>query len=140
MSPTLEIATTAVNLNEPAFSLRELNQSTPDFKAVHRYQIIRVVRGDSLATYQRDLGMASKYDALQFIIPGGTVDEKTGVATHFDDGEKTKEHTVGKLMEMADRLREDKADDGFPRPDWLDLYHYAKERAKHPHRRVFAKG
>ena len=53
---TLEIVTTAVNRDEPAFSLREINESTPDFKERHRYQIIRVVRGDSLATYRRDLG------------------------------------------------------------------------------------
>lgn len=138
-SQTLEIATDYVSLDEPAYSLREVNLPTPDAKAVRRYQIIRVVRGGSLATFQRDLGDASMCDALQFAIPGGTVED--GKARHFDEGELTKEHTVGKLMEMADSLREDKSKEtDYPSPDWQRLYHEEKERRKHLRRTQHAKG
>ena len=136
---TLESVTVTVRLDEPAFSLREENRLSPDFKSMRRYQVIRVVRGDRLVSWIRDLGEASEFDALQFAIPGGTVDEETGIGRHFDEGYADKIHTVGKLMEMADKMREDKPEE-TERPDWLRLYHEEKERRKHLHRTTFSKG
>lgn len=127
---TLETATVAVNLDEPAYSLRELNEWEPGRDMYRRWQIIRVVRNDRLVTWRHDLGDASKFDALQFIIPGGVVEE----------GKPRVWETVGSLRDMADKLREDKAEDrAVPDMYWLTLYHEEKERRKHPYRKIFAK-
>jgi hypothetical protein len=130
MPPTLETATLTINRDEPAYSLRELNEPALDGKSVRRWQIIRVVRRDALVTWQSDLGEARQFDALQFIIPGGTV----------EDGKPRVWETVGSLQDMAAQLREDKPPDWGPRPDWHTLYHEEKERRKRPHKRVFTKG
>lgn len=130
MPPILETAVLTISRDEPAYSLREMNLPAPDSKSVRRYQIVRVVRRDKLVTWQHDLGEASQFDELQFIIPGGVVEE----------GKPRVWETVGSLLDMAEQLRQDKPEDFGPRPDWLTMYHEEKERRKHPHKRVFTKG
>lgn len=94
----LLLGTTWVSLDEPGYSLKEIVQRTPDSKALHRYQCIRVLRGDQVAEFRRDLGPASGFSAGEFVIPGGVTDEHSGRIYV--------EHKVAELVEIADLLRE----------------------------------
>lgn len=81
--------TTYVERGEPAYALSEVNLAPPDFKAKHRYQIIYVQRGDKLAEFRRDLGLATNFpNSPALRIPSFWV------------------HEVGELMDMADELRD----------------------------------
>lgn len=93
----LLLGTEFVSMDEPCFSLKELNQRRPDSKGVHRYQIVKVLRGDRIVEYRRDLGAASRCSAMEFNIPGGVIDYRTG------RGEVL--HTVGELVDIAEYLR-----------------------------------
>ena len=77
--------------DEKAYGLSEVNLLSPwvegKGQTMRRYQIIYVNRGDNLAEYREDLGLASDSDALQFRIPSFW------------------EHTVGELKDIAAELR-----------------------------------
>ena len=93
----IETATIAVSLDEPAFELKELNLQGPPAKGWRRYQLIRVVRSDRLATFKEDLGPAKDFTVDQFQIPAWVMDDITGRGEIF--------HTVGQLREIADTMR-----------------------------------
>lgn len=93
----IETATIAVSLDEPAFELKELNLQGPPAKGWRRYQLIRVVRSDRLATFKEDLGPAKDFTVDQFQIPAWVMDDITGRVEIF--------HTVGQLREIADTMR-----------------------------------
>jgi len=81
--------TTYVRRGEPAYALSEVNLSTPNFKAKHRYQILYVQRDNTLAEFRRDLGPVKKFgNSPQLRIPSFWV------------------HEAGELMDMADELRD----------------------------------
>ncbi len=88
----------SVSQDEGAFSLKELNFLSPDSKSWRRYQIIKVVRGDKLAEYKRDLGPAKSFQAEEFQVLGGVVDEATGRGEIL--------HTVGELQDIANHMRQ----------------------------------
>jgi len=83
--------------DEPCYGLYELNFQSPGNKGFHRYQIILVIRGDRLAEYRQDMGLAKKYKGDQVRIPGGVKDETTGRITIV--------HTVAELQELAEYIR-----------------------------------
>ena len=87
-----------VRMDEPCMGLFELNQMSPDFKGVRRYQIIRVLRGDRIAEWRKDLGPRTAFIAPEFRVPGGVIDEKTGRFEIL--------HTVGELKDIADFQRD----------------------------------
>ena len=92
------MGTNAVRMDEPAFSLKELNLPAPDARSGHRYQIIRVLRdGPSLVEFRRDLGVAKKFQGAEIVFIGGGVDPETG--------RYWSEETVGSLYDMAERWR-----------------------------------
>ena len=91
------LGTDYVERAENAMCLVELPLLSPDYKSQRRYQIIYVVRNDSLAEYREDLGPARLFDAPPFRILGGAQD---GDRFYF-------EHTVAELRDMADILRGD---------------------------------
>tara|TARA_R100000306_G_scaffold61100_1_gene62815 strand:- start:1312 stop:1752 length:441 start_codon:yes stop_codon:yes gene_type:complete len=93
----IETATIAISLDEPAFELKELNLQGPPAKGWRRYQLIRVVRSDRLATFKEDLGPAKDFTVDQFQIPAWVMDDITGRVEIF--------HTVGQLREIADTMR-----------------------------------
>lgn len=119
---TLVAGTDLISLDEPAWSLREINRPRPDSKDVHRYQFITVIRegtqalslkdkagatqpryfplglGFGLVELQRDLGPACHFKANEFVIPGGVADE---------GGRVELLHTVGELYDIAEALRLD---------------------------------
>jgi hypothetical protein len=88
------LATDKVHEDEPCVSLKELIELSPKGKR-HRYQIIRVLRGERIWEFRRDLGVARKFKANPFIIPGAGTDN-------------IPVERVGDLIEIADYLREQK--------------------------------
>lgn len=65
------LATNYVLPNEPCFELAEVNRVRPIPGAgLRREQVIRVIRGDSIVTYRRDMGPAGKFKTEEFIFPG----------------------------------------------------------------------
>ena len=105
-SPLLAGATW-ISPDEPCFLLVEVVLKTPDEHDYHRYQLVYVVRDDSLAEYRADLGPAWGFANDQFRIPGGSVN---------DDGRIEIVHTVGELQDIAEELRFGPAPQGEPRP------------------------
>ena len=77
--------TDLVHPDEPAMSLREINLVRAPTHQWHRYQIVTVIRNDTLAEWWKDLG--PKTDVHEFEIPS------------------LFEHTVGELWEMALEVR-----------------------------------
>ena len=87
-------ATTVANLDEPCFTLCELDlQSGHGF---HSFQVLYLMRGDKLSEFFYDLGLSSKFKADQFRIPGGVI---------TPNGRYEILHTVGELQEIADEIR-----------------------------------
>ena len=82
--------------DELCFSLTELNLPTQKGRGFSRFQLLRIVRLDSLVTAYVHLGPASKFKQGQFFIPGGQV---------LPNGKGEAWHTVAELMEVADELR-----------------------------------
>jgi hypothetical protein len=92
----LEIATDYVSLNEPCFNLAEMDKQSAGNKGWHRYRILVVVRGDRLVEHWEDMGETRLFKADQIRILGGTI----------NNGRIQIEHTVGELMDIADKVRE----------------------------------
>lgn len=114
----LIVATNAVRMDEPAWSLSELNLPTPDSRGVHRYQIIKVLRGEPPPVeFRRDLGNAKKFKGREIVFIGGGVDPETG--------RYWSEETVGSLYDMAERWRAGYHEQPeMPRPaDLIGMYH-----------------
>ena len=84
--------------DEPCLGLFEMNLQSPGNRGWHRYQILYVMRTDHPSEFRRDMGLAKKFKANQFRIPGGAWDETTQ--------KYYVEHTVGELVEMANDMRE----------------------------------
>lgn len=113
----LKVGTDYISMDEWCFSLKEMNEESPGAKGAHRYQIIKVIRGDQIAEYRRDLGAATRFTAQQFIIPGGVANPQTGKAELL--------HSVGELMDVADYLRDGRIPEPEVEPsdllrDWAD--------------------
>jgi hypothetical protein len=90
--------TTYIEEDEPCLGLFEMMEQSPGSHGFHRYQIIYVMRGDRPAEYREDMGLAKKWRGVdQFRIPGGVYDE--------DTGKYYVEETVGRLREIAHKLR-----------------------------------
>jgi len=93
----IEIAALTIGADEPCYSLGEYNISIPQ-KGKRRVQVVRVMRGDKITTFRRDLGDAKKFKAEEFLLMGGGKDEVTGRIWV--------EHNVGEFTDAANRLRE----------------------------------
>ncbi len=81
------LATAAVRRDEPVFILAEINKHKNGTNEVHRYQIMYVKRGDQLAEWWDDLGVATSSPPFRIYVEW--------------------EHTVAELLDMADALRND---------------------------------
>jgi len=89
--------------NEKAVALYEMHEMAPDFSGFRRYQIIHVVRGDTICEWRKDMGPADNYKGVsQLRIPS------------FN------EHTVDELKGIANSMRAVKPD----WKDWLQLDNY----------------
>ena len=83
--------------NEGALMLFEGNLPGPGFGEKHRYQVIKVVRGDRVSTYRQDLGPSRNFRGTDMRFIGGQVDETTGRGRIW--------HTVAELQAMAEETR-----------------------------------
>ena len=93
---TIIPGTNHIDKDEPCWGLYEINLKTPDQHDRHRYQVIWVIRNDKPAEFRIDLGNVDKFkNADQFIIPGGIQ----------DNGKLYIEETVGRLQDMANKMR-----------------------------------
>ena len=97
MSGTLTAVALVVRSDEPCFELREIVRQAPGSKGWRRVQIITVVRNDHLVEYAQDLGARDAFTAMEFRIPGGVQDERSG-RIHIL-------HTVAELRDVAERQR-----------------------------------
>lgn len=88
--------TTEVFSDEPCFFLAEENRLSEDSKSMCRYQLLKVVRNDTLVTAYVNLGPADNFEADQFTMLGGTIDE---------NGRGEAVHTVGELQDGAAEIR-----------------------------------
>ena len=104
MPSGIAVGTNLISLDEPCFSLREEYQQAPDGKGFRRYQVIKVVRGDKIASFMHDMGPQKTHKADCFVIPGGVWD--------VTDGHGELLHTVGELRDIADRIREEQPKTG----------------------------
>jgi len=86
--------TTAINEDEPVWSLAERNLPSPNGKELRRYQIIIVRRDDRPSEWREDLGAASDFKKGEF-----------RVQSYWYE-------SVGQAREIADYLR--------TQPDWRD--------------------
>lgn len=108
------LATDKVNEDEPCVSLKEVIEPSP-LGGRHRYQIIRVLRGQNIVEFRKDMGKAENFKHGAFIIPGAG-DDNVPV------------HKVGELVEIADRVRSEKPrQPQTQRPSLLAGYYYAQE-------------
>lgn len=92
---SLVLGTSAVSMDEPCYSLKEIIAQSPGSRGFRRYQCIRVVRNDKIAEMRRDLGPARKFAIDEFVIPGGVVDANGRIEIL---------HTVGELYDIAESL------------------------------------
>lgn len=121
---TIVPVTTLVIMDEPCFMLVEENWQSPGSRGFHRYQTVRVVRGDRLADYQTDLGLASRFrKAIQFRIPGGVLEPESGRIRIF--------HTVGELRDIADMVRSGKVPPSEIEPSDLVTGYYDHMDQRH---------
>jgi len=89
--------------NEKAISLYEMHLQSPGSKGFHRYQIIRVPRGDVVCEWRKDMGLAKNYKGInQLRIPSYMI------------------HTVDELKAIANQMRAEK----FDVKDFLSLDNY----------------
>lgn len=113
--PSLLPVTSAVNGREPCFEMAEINRVLPKPGAgMRRMQFIRVVRGDKIWEFQRDLGPAAKYKGDEILIPG---------YSRRAHGKYAVVHTVEELLDIADAFRQEKAHQSETQPqDMKKLY------------------
>ena len=88
---------TTVSEDEPCFFLGEFNFYPEGDPVRHRYQLVKVVRNDRLATAYIDLGPASRFKQDEFTVFGGEVDVRTGKGRIWS--------TLGELRQIADENR-----------------------------------
>jgi len=62
--------TYTIRPEEPCYRLAEVNLLTPDYRELHRFQIVYVIRNDALAMWKHDLGPAKNFTATEVQIPG----------------------------------------------------------------------
>lgn len=80
-----------VHPDEPIYALAELDLQPPDFKAMRRYQLLRVRRSDALVWIREDMGLSSDWPSA----------DQFRVMTN-PDGD-----TVASVRAYADRRRND---------------------------------
>ena len=79
--------TIAINEDEKAWALREVNLVRPPTFQWHRWQIVTVVRNDQLTEWWKDLGPMRSFTAPQVEIPG------------------LLEHSVAEIRDIAEQYR-----------------------------------
>ncbi len=124
--------TDSVLPNEPCYLIYEINKQAPDSRGIRRYRHILVGRGDKLAMYVEDLGLAK-------LLPHWQQSQiKTG---GIEGGRAWSEHTVGEAIGMMEQYREahwDLEDLPYLRHNMAEQYEISNElRGRPKGRKVF---
>jgi len=111
-APPIRLATTYALVDEPSLGIYEMHEQSPGYRGFHRYQILYVIReGDKIAEYRVDMGPVQPCNTHEWPhhkgwrgqneirIAGGCVNPKSGKIEIVE--------TVGRLMEFAERMRND---------------------------------
>ena len=96
--------------DEKAWNYIEMDEQSPGSHGFHRYKIILIKRGDSMAEYREDMGKSELFkDARRTIhIPA------------------VFEHTVGELLDIADELRYERGRDELDVRELAGVYPFNK--------------
>lgn len=117
------LGTDWVSEDEPCYVLREEDAQAPDGKGFHRYQIAKVMRGDKLVEFRKDMGLSVNFTGEPVAIVGGCTDPETG--------RMYIEETFGSLLEVLQRVRGQYGYEAPERPkptDLVDYYHTIWDR------------
>lgn len=114
---TLESRTIEISYDEPALSLAETDvMSGQPGLGLRRVLKIRVIRGDAVATYEKDLGPSIAFMAGSFYLAGGVIVKINGEVTPLPEKIPLDQvhriealHTVGELMDIATIIRSEPA-------------------------------
>ena len=121
-----------VDPNEGCYNLSELDQQSPGNHGWHRYQIIIVVRNDTLAEYREDLGPRTNFpNSNQFRISG--YDDPNGWPCNIIE-------TVGRLKAFAEDMRNNPFVIQAPSLDLVQGYWDAmemKQGSQHDYRNLY---
>ncbi len=108
----LETATISITLDEKCLWLKEMDRPSAGFRERHRFQEIRVMRGDRPATFEWDMGPREMYRRAALFLPTGIAHLKNGDRLASDENVPWEQvrryeplYRVGEAMEIADELR-----------------------------------
>jgi len=136
MAIILESPALTVTKDEKCLWLKEEDRPTADFRGWHRFQEIRVMRGDRPATFAWDMGDRGLYNRAALFVPTGIVHMKNGDRLACDENVPWEQvrryeplYRLGDVMDMADELRlEAPNEDLLPPP--MDLIQGYVDRAE----------
>mgnify|MGYP001590209840 FL=1 len=118
MPLTLESDKLTLSMDEMCLSVYEFVQPTPDYKAKHRYQTLRVIRKDRVVKFTWDMGDRSLYNRIGLYCATGLIHTKDGQAypvpvkipySQIRSGGIVPLRRVGDALELADEMRADTA-------------------------------
>lgn len=132
----LETATIAITMDEKCLWLKEEDRLTTDGRHWHRFQEIRVMRGERPATFEWDMGPRKLYNRAAVFVPTGVVHLNNGDVLASDDKVPWEQvrryeplYRVGDAMDIADELRSEAPnEDLLPEP--IDLIRGYLDRAE----------
>lgn len=133
MPLVLENADMTLSLDELALSVYEFVQPTPDYRAKHRYQQLRVIRKDRVVKFTWDMGDRGLYNREALYCATGVIYTKDGEChaapmripySRIRSGGIVPMKRVGDVMDLADEMRAETApEQAIPdQRDILDAY------------------
>lgn len=133
---TLDSPALTVTKDEKCLWLKEEDRLTADSRRWHRFQEIRVMRGERPATYEWDMGPRGLYNRAALLVPTGVVHLKNGDVLASDDRVPWEQvrryeplYRVGDAMDIADELRSEAPNEDLLPPP-IDLIQGYMDRAE----------
>ncbi len=113
-----------ITKDEKCLWLKETDSlAPPTFQNWHRYQEIRVMRGERPATFIWDMGPREMYNRAALFVPTGITHLKNGDRLASDEGIPSEQvlryeplYNVGVVMDLADELRVEAPDEDLLPP------------------------
>jgi len=113
-----------ITKDEKCLWLKETDRlAPPNFQKWHRFQEIRVMRGDRPATFTWDMGPREIYNRAALFVPTGITHTHNGDRLASDEGIPWEQvqryeplYRVGDVMDIADELRVEAPDEDLLPP------------------------
>lgn len=126
-----------ITKDEKCLWLKETDRlAPPTFQNWHRYQEIRVMRGDRPTTFTWDMGPRDIYNRAALFVPTGITHLHNGDRLASDEGIPWEQvlryeplYRVGEVMDLADELRIEAPDEDLL-PACIDLIKGYVDRAE----------